>query len=179
MARLRDYYFEKIVPQLKSEFGFSNDLQVPRLEKVVINMGVGEGTSDSKYVKQAVEELTMISGQRAVMTTARKSVAGFKLRQGQKIGAMVTLRRDRMYEFLDRLINIALPRVRDFRGLSKKSFDGHGNYSFGIKEQIVFPEVAVSDVGNIHGLDVVVVTNTNDDVHAAALLKAFNFPFVS
>jgi large subunit ribosomal protein L5 len=119
MARLRDYYFEKIVPQLKSDLKFANDFEVPRLEKVVLNMGVGEGTSDSKYVKQAVEELTMIAGQRAVMTVARKSVAGFKLRQGQKIGAMVTVRRDRMYEFLDRLINIALPRVRDFRGLSK------------------------------------------------------------
>jgi large subunit ribosomal protein L5 len=179
MARLRDYYFEKIVPQLKSEFGFSNNLEVPALKKVVLNMGVGEGVSDSKYIKQAVEELTMIAGQKAVATTARKSIATFKLREGQKIGAMVTLRKDRMYEFLDRLINIALPRVRDFRGLSKKSFDGNGNYSFGIKEQIVFPEVAVSSVENIHGLDVVVVTNAKDDTHAAALLKAFNFPFVS
>jgi large subunit ribosomal protein L5 len=179
MARLRDYYFEKIVPLLKSELNFSNDFEVPRLKKIVLNMGVGEGTSDSKYIKQAVEELTLIAGQKAVATTARKSVAGFKLRQGQKIGAMVTLRRDRMYEFLDRLINIALPRVRDFRGLSKKSFDGKGNYSLGVKEQIIFPEVAVSNMENIHGLNVVIVTNANDDVHAAALLKAFNFPFVS
>jgi large subunit ribosomal protein L5 len=178
MARLRDYYFEKIVPQLRKELKLSNDFEVPVLKKIVLNMGVGEATSDSKYIKQAVEELTMISGQKAVMTTARKSVAGFKLRQGQKIGAMVTLRRNRMYEFLDRLINIALPRVRDFRGLPRKSFDGNGNYSLGIKEQIVFPEVAVSNVENIHGLDVVVVTNTNNDMHAAALLKAFNFPFV-
>lgn len=179
MARLKDYYFEKVVPQLKSEFKFTNDLQVPRLEKIVLNMGVGEGIADSKYVKQAVEELTAISGQKAVITTARKSVAGFKLREGQKIGAMVTLRKDKMYEFLDRLVNIALPRVRDFRGLPKKSFDGNGNYSFGIKEQIIFPEVAVSNVENIHGLDVVIVTNTKNDVHAAALLKAFNFPFVA
>ncbi|MCR5225199.1 MAG: 50S ribosomal protein L5 [Alphaproteobacteria bacterium] len=179
MARLKDYYFEKIVPQLKSEFKFTNDLQVPRLEKIVLNMGVGEGIADSKYVKQAVEELTAISGQKAVITTARKSVAGFKLREGQKIGAMVTLRKDKMYEFLDRLVNIALPRVRDFRGLPKKSFDGNGNYSFGIKEQIIFPEVAVSNVENIHGLDVVIVTNTKNDAHAAALLKAFNFPFVA
>jgi large subunit ribosomal protein L5 len=178
MARLRDYYFEKIVPQLRSELKLSSNLEVPVLKKIVLNMGVGEAASDSKYIKQAVEELTMISGQRAVMTTARKSVAGFKLRQGQKIGAMVTLRRNRMYEFLDRLINIALPRVRDFRGLPRKSFDGNGNYSLGIKEQIVFPEVAVSSVENIHGLDVVVVTSTNNDMHAAALLKAFNFPFV-
>ncbi|MDR0631933.1 MAG: 50S ribosomal protein L5 [Holosporaceae bacterium] len=179
MTRLRDYYFEKVVPQLRSELGLSNDFEVPRLKKVVLNMGVGEGTSDSKYIKQAVEELTMIAGQKAVATAARKSIAGFKLRQGQKVGAMVTLRRDRMYEFLDRLINIALPRVRDFRGLSKKSFDGKGNYSLGIKEQIIFPEVAVSNVENIHGLNVVVVTNVDNDVHAAALLKAFNFPFVS
>lgn len=179
MARLKDYYFEKIVPQLKSEFKFTNDLQVPRLEKIVLNMGVGEGIADSKYVKQAVEELTAISGQKAVITTARKSVAGFKLREGQKIGAMVTLRKDKMYEFLDRLVNIALPRVRDFRGLPKKSFDGNGNYSFGIKEQIIFPEVAVSNVENIHGLDVVIVTNTKNDAHAAALLKALNFPFVA
>ncbi|MDR0968167.1 MAG: 50S ribosomal protein L5 [Holosporaceae bacterium] len=179
MARLRDYYFEKVIPQLKSELSFSNDLEVPALKKIVLNMGVGEATTDSKHVKQAVEELTMISGQRAVATTARKSVATFKLRQGQKIGAMVTLRRDRMYEFLDRLINIALPRVRDFRGLSKKSFDGNGNYSFGIKEQIVFPEISVSNVESIRGLDVTVVTSSGNDVHAAALLKAFNFPFVS
>ncbi|MDR3179718.1 MAG: 50S ribosomal protein L5 [Holosporaceae bacterium] len=178
MARLRDFYFKTIVPKLKEEFKFGNDLQVPRLEKIVLNMGVGEGTSDSKYIKQAVEELTAIAGQKAVITTARKSVAGFKLRQGQKIGAMVTLRGEKMYEFLDRLINIALPRVRDFRGLPKKSFDGNGNYSFGVKEQIVFPEIAVSNVENIHGLDVVVVTSSSNNAHAAALLKAFNFPFV-
>jgi large subunit ribosomal protein L5 len=179
MARLRDYYFKEIVPQLKSDLKLSNNFEVPALEKIILNMGVGKGIADSKYIKQAVEELTLISGQRAVTTVARKSIAAFKLRQGQKIGAMVTVRRERMYEFLDRMINIALPRVRDFRGLSKKSFDGNGNYSFGIKEQIIFPEVAVSNVENIHGLDVVVVTNTKNDAHAAALLKAFNFPFVS
>lgn len=179
MARLKDYYFEKIVPQLKADLKFTNDLQVPHIEKIVLNMGVGEGIADSKYVKQAVEELTAISGQKAVITTARKSVAGFKLREGQKIGAMVTLRKDKMYEFLDRLINISLPRVRDFRGLPKKSFDGNGNYSFGIREQIIFPEVAVGNVDNIHGLDVVIVTSTRNDAHAAALLKAFNFPFAA
>jgi large subunit ribosomal protein L5 len=178
MNRLRKCYVEKIVPQLRSEFKFINDFAVPKLEKIVLNMGVGEAISDSKHIKQAVEELTLIAGQKAVTTIARKSVATFKLREGQKIGAMVTLRGDRMYEFLDRLINIALPRVRDFRGLSKKSFDGNGNYSLGIKEQIVFPEVAVSNVENIRGLDVVVVTNTYSDIYAAALLKAFNFPFV-
>lgn len=179
MARLRDYYNEKVVQQLKKTLGLNNNLEVPALKKIVLNMGMGEGVADSKYVKQAVEELTMIAGQKAVMTTARKSIAGFKLRQGQKIGAMVTLRGERMYEFLDRLINIALPRVRDFRGLPKKSFDGNGNYSFGIKEQIIFPEVAVSNVENIHGLDVVIVTSTKNDAHAAELLKAFNFPFVA
>jgi large subunit ribosomal protein L5 len=179
MARLRDFYREKIIPQLKIELGIENDLQVPRLEKIVLNMGVGKGTVDSKYIKQAVDELTGIAGQKSVTTVARKSIAGFKLRQGQKIGAMVTLRGDRMYEFVDRLINVALPRVRDFRGLSRKAFDGNGNYSFGIREQIVFPEVAVSNVENIHGMDVAVVTTTSNDVHAAALLKAFNFPFVS
>jgi large subunit ribosomal protein L5 len=179
MARLRDFYFKTVVPKLKEEFKFENDLQVPRFEKIVLNMGVGEGISDSKYIKQAVEELTAIAGQKAVVTVARKSVAGFKLRQGQKIGAMVTLRGEKMYEFMDRLINIALPRVRDFRGLPKKSFDGNGNYSFGIKEQIVFPEIAVSNVENIHGLDVVVVTSSSNNAYAAALLKAFNFPFMA
>ncbi len=179
MARLRDYYNKEVIQQLKKALGLKNDLEVPALKKIVLNMGMGEAVADSKYVKQAVEELTMIAGQKAVMTVARKSIAGFKLRQGQKIGAMVTLRGDRMYEFLDRLINIALPRVRDFRGLPKKSFDGNGNYSFGIKEQIVFPEVAVSNVENIHGLDVVIVTSSNNDAHAAELLKAFNFPFMA
>ncbi|MDR2107590.1 MAG: 50S ribosomal protein L5 [Holosporaceae bacterium] len=179
MARLRKYYLEKAVPQLKSDLKLSNDFEVPVLKKIVLNMGVGEAVADSKHVKQALEELTLISGQKAVATAARKSVAGFKLRGGQKIGVTVTLRRNRMYEFLDRLINIALPRVRDFRGLSVKSFDGNGNYSLGIKEQIVFPEVAVSNVENIRGLDVVIVTGTRNDSHAAALLRVFNFPFVS
>ena len=179
MARLKDYYNNKVVKELKKSLGLKNDLEVPRLQKIVLNMGMGEAVADSKYIKQAIEELTLIAGQKAVMTTARKSIASFKLRQGQKIGVMVTLRRDKMYEFLDRLINIALPRVRDFRGLSKKSFDGNGNYSLGIKEQIIFPEVAVSSVDNIHGLDVTIVTNTRNDKHAAELLRAFNFPFVS
>lgn len=179
MARLKDYYNEKVVKELKKSLGLKNDFEVPMLQKIVLNMGMGEAVADSKYIKQALEELTMIAGQKAVMTTARKSIASFKLRQGQKIGVMVTLRRDRMYEFLDRLINIALPRVRDFRGLSKKSFDGNGNYSLGIKEQIIFPEVAVSSVDNIHGLDITIVTSTRNDAHATELLKAFNFPFMS
>lgn len=179
MARLRDFYFQKALPELKKKLNLTNDLQVPRFEKIVINMGTGEAVTDGKYIKQAVEELTAIAGQKAVPTVAKKSIAGFKIRAGQKIGAMVTLRGERMYEFLDRLINIALPRVRDFRGLPKKSFDGNGNYSFGIKEQIVFPEVAVSNVENIHGLDIVIVTSSPNCEHAAALLKEFNFPFAA
>jgi large subunit ribosomal protein L5 len=179
MARLREFYFEKVVPQLKEELELKNVLEVPRLEKVVINMGMAKAVVDSKYIKQAVDELTAIAGQKAVSTVARKSIAGFKLRAGQKIGAMVSLRSEKMYEFLDRLINIALPRVRDFRGLSKKAFDGKGNYSFGIKEQIVFPEIAVNNVDNIHGMNVVIVTSTSNNVHAAALLKSFNFPFIA
>jgi large subunit ribosomal protein L5 len=151
MARLREFYFSEVVALLKKEFGFTNDLQVPKLEKVVLNVGMKKAILDSKYIKQAVEELTAIAGQKAVSTVARKSIAGFKLREGQKIGAMVTLRGSRMYEFIDRLMNIALPRVKDFRGLSRKAFDGNGNYSFGIKEQIVFPEIAINNVDNIHG----------------------------
>lgn len=179
MARLREIYKETIVPQLKNELGVKNDFLVPALKKIVLNMGVGEGIADSKHIKQAAEELSLIAGQKAVVTVARKSIAGFKLREGQKIGAMVTLRGERMYEFYDRLINIALPRVRDFRGLPKKSFDGNGNYSFGIKEQIIFPEVATKNVEVMRGLDVTIVTTTPKDEYCMALLKALNFPFVS
>lgn len=179
MARLRDYYFENVVPQLKKDLGLSNDFQVPKFAKIVLNMGVGDGVSDSKHIKQAVEEMTWIAGQMAVPTVARKSIAGFKLRAGQKIGVMVTLRGERMYEFLDRLINIALPRVRDFRGLSKSAFDGNGNYSFGIKEQIIFPEVASKNLDNIRGMQVTIVTNSSRNAHSEALLKAFNFPFMA
>jgi len=179
MARLREIYKETIVPQLKKDLGIDNDFLVPALKKIVLNMGVGEGIADSKHIKQAVEELSLIAGQKAVVTVARKSIAGFKLREGQKIGAMVTLRGERMYEFYDRLVNIALPRVRDFRGLPKKSFDGNGNYSFGIKEHIIFPEVAVKNVEIMRGLDVNIVTTTPKDEYCMALLKALNFPFVS
>ena len=179
MARLREIYKETIVPQLKKDLGIENDFLVPALKKIVLNMGVGEGIADSKHIKQAVEELSLIAGQKAVVTVARKSIAGFKLREGQKIGAMVTLRGERMYEFYDRLVNIALPRVRDFRGLPKKSFDGNGNYSFGIKEHIIFPEVAVKNVEVMRGLDVNIVTTTPKDEYCMALLKALNFPFVS
>lgn len=179
MTHLRKIYNEVIVPQLKKELNVDNDFLVPSLKKIVLNMGVGKGIIDSKNVKNAAEELTLIAGQKAVVTTARKSIAGFKLREGHKIGAMVTLRGDRMYEFYERLVNIALPRVRDFRGLSKKSFDGRGNYSFGIREQIVFPEVAVKNVEEIRGLDVTIVTTADTDEKCLALLKALNFPFAS
>ncbi len=179
MARLREIYRGTIVPQLKKELGVENDFLVPCLKKIVLNMGVGEGVADSKHVKQAVDELTLIAGQKAVITVARKSIAGFKVREGQRIGAMVTLRKDRMYEFYDRLVNIALPRVRDFRGLSRKSFDGNGNYSFGIKEHIIFPEVAAKNIEEMRGMDVTIVTSTPNDEHCMALLRALNFPFAS
>lgn len=179
MARLREQYFKEIVPALKKEFGCDNVYQLPRLKKVVLNMGVGEALSDNKHMKTAVDELTWIAGQKAVITTAKKSIAGFKLREGQKVGAMVTLRGDRMYEFLDRLIYIALPRVRDFRGLPKTSFDSSGNYSFGIKEQIIFPEVAFKNVEVIRGLDVTLVLFCQKIEHSFGLLKALNFPFVA
>jgi large subunit ribosomal protein L5 len=178
MARLRDLYFQVVVPKLREELSCSNDFSVPRLIKIVLNMGVGEATADSKHVKMAVDELTWIAGQRAVATRARKSVATFKVREGQQIGAMVTLRGPRMYEFVDRLVTIALPRVRDFRGLPPRSFDGRGNYSFGIKEQIVFPEIGSKNVDVIRGLDVCIVTTAKTDKACYSLLKAFNFPFV-
>ncbi len=177
MSRLYREYVETIVAKLQEEFGYKNRFEVPRLQKIVLNMGVGEAIVDSKNVKHAAEELGWISGQKAVVTEARKSVAGFKLRAGNKIGAKVTLRGSRMYEFLDRLINIALPRVRDFRGMSTKSCDGRGNYSFGIKEQIIFPEVATRNVDVIRGLDVTFVTTANRDEECIFLLKMFNFPF--
>jgi large subunit ribosomal protein L5 len=179
MARLRDYYFSDIVPKLREELSYRNDFSVPRLTKVVLNMGVGEATADSKHIKAAVDEMTWIAGQKAVATRARKSVATFKVRQGQMIGVMVTLRGPRMYEFIDRLITIALPRVRDFRGLSSRSFDKKGNYSFGIKEQIVFPEVGSRNIDVVRGLDVSVVTTAKTDDACYALLKAFNFPFMA
>ncbi|MDR2417268.1 MAG: 50S ribosomal protein L5 [Holosporales bacterium] len=179
MARLRDHYSQVVVPKLREELSCSNDFSVPRLVKVVLNMGVGEATADSKHIKMAVDELTWIAGQRAVATRARKSVATFKVREGQQIGAMATLRGPRMYEFIDRLTTIALPRVRDFRGLSLRSFDGRGNYSFGIKEQIVFPEVGSKNVDVIRGLDVCVVTTAKTDKACYSLLKAFNFPFIA
>ncbi|MEC9184439.1 MAG: 50S ribosomal protein L5, partial [Pseudomonadota bacterium] len=158
---------------------YDNVMQVPRIEKVVLNMGVGEAVQDSKKVQAAVADLTLIAGQKPVVTRAKKSIAGFKLREGMPIGAKVTLRRDRMFEFVDRLINIALPRVRDFRGLNPRSFDGRGNYSMGLKEQIVFPEIDYDKVDTIRGLDIIVVTTASTDDEARELLRGFNFPFVN
>lgn len=179
MARLKEHYEETVKPSLSEEFSYKNPMEVPRLDKIVINMGVGEGVGDNKAVSSAVQDLTAISGQKPVVTKAKKSVAAYKLREGMTIGCKVTLRRDRMYEFLDRLVNIALPRVRDFRGLSEKSFDGGGNYSMGIKEQIVFPEIDYDNVDRVRGMDIIIVTTAKTDQEAKALLRGFNFPFVN
>ena len=179
MARLKLQYESKIRPLLRDELGYANDMQVPRIEKIVLNMGVGEAVGDSKKVNHAVSDMTAISGQKPIVTKARKSIAGFKLREGMPIGVKVTLRRVRMYEFLDRLITIALPRVRDFRGVSANSFDGNGNFSMGVREQIVFPEVDYDKVDQVRGMDVTIVTTAQTDTEARALLKAFDFPFAS
>ena len=178
MARLQDYYKETLVPQLTKELGL-NVMQVPRITKITLNMGVGEAVANKKVMENAVNDLAMISGQKPVVTLARKSVAGFKIRDGWPIGCKVTLRREYMYEFLDRLINIAIPRIRDFRGLPAKSFDGRGNYSLGLKEQIVFPEIDYDKVDAIRGLDITITTSAENDDHARALLKGFNFPIKS
>ena len=175
--RLKKVYEETIRKALLEQFKYENEMQVPRLDKIVLNMGVGEATGDSKKPTVAAEDLAMITGQKAVVTRARKSIAGFKVRENMPIGAKVTLRKDRMYEFLDRLVNIALPRVRDFRGLNPKSFDGRGNYAMGIKEHIVFPEINYDKVDQIWGMDIIVCTTAKTDDEARALLKAFNFPF--
>ena len=175
--RLKKQYEEVIRKQLLEQFGYRNEMQVPRIENVVINMGVGEATGDSKKPSVAAEDLALIAGQKPVITRARKSIAGFKVREGMPIGAKVTLRKNRMYEFLDRLVNVALPRVRDFRGLSPKSFDGRGNFAMGIKEHIVFPEINYDKVDQIWGMDIIVCTTAKTDDEARALLKAFNFPF--
>jgi large subunit ribosomal protein L5 len=177
MARLKEQYDGTIRPQLVERFGYKNALQVPRLDKIVINMAVGKAVTDKKKLDSAASELTKISGQKPVLCKARKSVANFKLREGMPIGCKVTLRRERMYEFLDRLINIALPRVRDFRGVPPKSFDGRGNYAFGIKEQIVFPEINFDDVEENRGMDVIICTTARTNEEAKALLEAFNVPF--
>ena len=179
IPRLKQQYNDVIKGELTKEFGYQNVMQVPRLDKVVLNMGVGEAVGDSKKVKAAAADLGLISGQRPVITKARKSIAGFKLREGMPVGVKVTLRKDRMYEFLDRLVNIALPRVRDFRGLNPKSFDGRGNYSMGLKEHIIFPEIDYDKVEDVLGMDIIVCTTADNDDEARALLKGLNFPFRS
>lgn len=177
MTRLYKEYKDKIVPKLMKDLDCKNIHQVPKLEKIVVNMCIGEAAQDSKKLQSAIEELTAISGQKPVITRAKKSIAGFKLREGMAIGAKVTLRRDRMYEFFDRLITIALPRVRDFRGVSGKSFDGRGNYALGIKEQIIFPEINYDKVDKVRGMDIIVCTTAKTDKEAKALLKELNVPF--
>jgi large subunit ribosomal protein L5 len=178
-TRLQDHYDTVVRPALMKEFSYENVMQVPKIEKIVINMGVGEATADSKKINVAVEELTAIAGQKPVVTKARKSIAVYKLREGMSIGTKVTLRRDRMYEFLDRLITIALPRVRDFRGVNGKSFDGRGNYALGLKEQLVFPEIDYDKVDKVRGMDIIIVTTAKTDAEAKALLKGFQMPFVN
>ena len=175
--RLKKQYRDTIAPEMIKEFGYKNALEVPRIEKIVINMGIGEAVADSKKVQSALGDLAKIAGQKPAVTKSRKSIATYKLREGMPIGGKVTLRKQRMYEFLDRLVNVALPRVRDFRGLNPKSFDGRGNYAMGIKEHIIFPEINYDQVDQIWGMDVIVCTTAKTDDEARALLKAFNFPF--
>ena len=177
MARLKKYYQTELRDELKNKLGFKNVFEVPKITKIVVNMGVGEAASDSKKIESATTDLTTITGQKPMITKAKKSIAGFKLRKGVNIGCKVTLRKDMMYEFLDRLIYIALPRVRDFKGLSKKSFDESGNYSIGIKEQIIFPEINYDKIDKVRGMDVSIVTSTINKNYAFELLKGFNLPF--
>ena len=177
IPRLQKHYQDKGKADLINAFAYQNPLEVPKINKIVLNMGIGENVSDSKKINSAVDALELISGQKPVKTIAKKAIAGFKLREGLPVGVKVTLRKKVMYEFIDRLINIALPRVRDFRGLNKKSFDGNGNYAFGIKEHIIFPEINYESVTDIWGMDVIISTSANTDEEALALLKGFNFPF--
>lgn len=177
MARLKETYRDTVVNQLKERFEYKSVMEVPRITKITLNMGLGEAVADKKIVDNAVGDMVKISGQKPVVTLARKSVAGFKIRDGWPIGCKVTLRRERMYEFLDRLINIAIPRIRDFRGLNGKSFDGRGNYSMGVKEQIIFPEIDYDKIDALRGMDITITTSAKTDEEARALLEAFNFPF--
>jgi large subunit ribosomal protein L5 len=177
MSRLQEYYRETVVPQLMEKLGLSNAMEVPRIEKITLNMGVGEATADRKALDHAVADMTKIAGQKPVIRRARKSVASFKIRDGMPVGCKVTLRRERMYEFLDRLVNVAIPRVRDFRGLNAKSFDGRGNYSMGVREQIIFPEVDYDEIDVIRGMDITITTSAKNDEQGRALLEAFAFPF--
>ncbi|WP_190239939.1 50S ribosomal protein L5 [Pelotomaculum schinkii] len=177
MARLKDKYKEDIVPSMISKFGYKNIMQVPKLEKVVLNMGLGEAIQNSKIIDAAVNDIMIISGQKPVVTKAKKSIAAFKLRAGMTVGAKVTLRGDRMYEFVDKLFSVALPRVRDFRGISPKSFDGRGNYSMGIKEQLIFPEIEYDKIDKIRGMDIIFVTTAKTDEEARELLRLMGMPF--
>lgn len=177
MARLQNFYREKVVADLTKQFGYKSVMEVPRITKITLNMGVGEAVADKKVMDSAVADLTRIAGQKPVVTRARKAIAGFKIREGQPIGCMVTLRGVRMYEFLDRFVTIALPRVRDFRGVSGKSFDGRGNYNVGVKEQIIFPEIEYDKVDALRGLNISITTTAKSDEEAKALLAAFRFPF--
>ncbi len=175
--RLKTWYREQVVPRLQSELGFTNRMQVPRLDRAVLNMGVGDALKDARMLEAAVEDLTTITGQRPVITKARKSIAGFKLREGMAIGAKVTLRGDRMWEFIDRLVSIAIPRIRDFRGLNPSAFDGHGNFTLGLTEQLIFPEIDYDKVAKIRGMDITIVTTASTDEQGRALLVALGFPF--
>ncbi len=177
MARLQETYRDKIVPELKRNLGLQNPMQVPRISKITVNMGVGEAVADKKVMDAAVADLTKITGQKPAITRAKKSVATFKVRDGQAIGCKVTLRGARMYEFLDRLVTIAIPRIRDFRGISPRSFDGRGNFSLGVREQIIFPEIQYDQIDQIRGMDITISTTAGDDTRGRALLEAFNFPF--
>ncbi len=176
-ARLKQIYHEKLVPELKEKLGLKNTMQVPRILKITLNMGVGEAVADKKVMDAATADMAKITGQKPAVTKAKKSVATFKVRDGQAIGCKVTLRGDRMYEFLDRLVSIAIPRIRDFRGISTRSFDGRGNFSLGVKEQIIFPEIQYDQIDQIRGMDITISTSARDDKHGRALLEAFNFPF--
>jgi large subunit ribosomal protein L5 len=179
MARLQQHYRDTVVPQLREQFSYRNVMEVPKVTKITLNMGVGESVGDKKVMEHATRDMTLIAGQKPVVTLARKSIAGFKIRDGWPIGCKVTLRRERMYEFLDRLINVSIPRIRDFRGFGAKSFDGRGKYSLGVREQIIFPEIDYDRVDVIRGLDITITTSARNDEEGRALLAAFNFPFRS
>jgi large subunit ribosomal protein L5 len=179
MARLKDFYTETVTKQLKEQFGYKNTMEIPQITKITLNMGVGEAIADRKVMEHAVEDMTKIAGQKPVVIKARKSVAGFKLREGWPVGCKVTLRRDMMYEFLDRLISVAIPRIRDFRGMNPKAFDGRGNYNMGVREQIIFPEIDYDKIDALRGMDITFTTTATTDEEGRALLKAFNFPFRS
>ena len=177
MSNFKDLYNKEITKQLHDEFGYSSKMEIPKLEKIVINMGVGEGSKDDKFIEAAAKDLEIIAGQKAVVTKAKKSIAGFKLREGQPVGVKVTLRGENMYNFMEKLIKVALPRVRDFHGVSKTAFDGHGNYTLGIKEQLIFPEIEYDNVYKVRGMDIIFVTTAKTNKEAEALLKAFGMPY--